>query len=107
MATCLDELNDLQLDGEGEDMVTGAMTQLKQPDSWAVHWGKRCLLILEFTRPNHRDVLALQDTDSLKPPDTPHYGIGWRCSFLPGKWKYRQTQWAFAGRTTRTDGTRA
>ncbi len=31
-----------------------------------LHWGKRCLLILEFTRPNDRDALVLQDTYSLK-----------------------------------------
>ncbi len=54
------------LDGEGEDMDTDAMTQRKRPDAWAVHWGKRRLFILEFTRPFYRDALALQDTDSLK-----------------------------------------
>ncbi len=44
------------------------MTWRKLPDAWAVHWGKRCLLILEFTRPNDKDVHALQDrdTDTLK-----------------------------------------
>jgi hypothetical protein len=61
-----DELTDLKLDGEGEDMDTDAMIQRKRPDAWAVHWGKRHLFILEFTRPNDRDALALQDTDSLR-----------------------------------------
>ena len=42
------------------------VTLRKRPDAWAVHWGKRCLFILEFTRPNDRDTLALQDTDTLK-----------------------------------------
>jgi hypothetical protein len=65
-----DELTDLHQDGVGEHTDTDAMTQRKRPDAWAVgaavHWGKRCLLILEFTRPNDRDVRALQDTDTLK-----------------------------------------
>ncbi len=44
------------------------VAQRKLPDSWEMHWGKFCLLFLDFTRPNDRDVLAraLQDTDSLK-----------------------------------------
>ncbi len=54
-----DELTDLKLDGEGEDMDTDAIIQRKRPDAWAVHWGKRRLFILEFTRPNDRDALAL------------------------------------------------
>jgi hypothetical protein len=62
----LDELADLLLVGEGEDMDTDVMIQRKRQDAWAIHWGKRCLYILEFTRPNDRDALALQDTDSLK-----------------------------------------
>jgi len=61
-----DELTDLKLGGEGEDMDTDATTRRKRPDAWAVHWGMRRLFILEFTRPNDRDALALQDTDSLK-----------------------------------------
>jgi hypothetical protein len=42
------------------------VAQRKRPDAWTVHWAKRCLLILEFTRPNDRDVFALQNTDTLK-----------------------------------------
>ncbi len=61
-----DELTDLTLDGEEEDMDTDTMIQRKRPNAWVVHWGKRCLFILEFTRPNDRDIFALQDTDSLK-----------------------------------------
>jgi hypothetical protein len=56
----------MQLDGEGEHTDADAVAQRKLPDAWAVHWAKRCLLILEFTRPNDRDVLALQNTDTLK-----------------------------------------
>ena len=42
---------------------TDAMTKQKRLDAWAVHWGKHCLLILEFTLPNDSlsNVLALQD----------------------------------------------
>ncbi len=54
-----DELTDLMLDGEGEDMDSDVMIQRKRPDAWAIHWGKRCLFILEFTRLNDRDTLAL------------------------------------------------
>jgi hypothetical protein len=51
---------------EGEDMQTDidAATQRKRPDAWAISWDKKCLLILEFTRPNDR--LALQNTDTYK-----------------------------------------
>jgi hypothetical protein len=61
-----DEITDMQLDGEVEHTDADAVAQRKRPDAWAVHWAKRCLLILEFTRPNDRDVLALQNTDTLK-----------------------------------------
>ncbi len=57
-----DEMTDLKLVGEEEDMDTDVMIQLKRPDAWAIHWGKRCLFIYELTRPNDRDALALQDT---------------------------------------------
>ena len=60
------ELTDVQLDGEGEHADADVVTLRKRPDAWAVHWGKRCLFILEFTRPNNRDTLALHDTDALK-----------------------------------------
>ncbi len=35
-------------------------------NAWAVSWDKRCLLILEFTRPIDRCALALQNTDTYK-----------------------------------------
>ena len=41
-------------------------TRRKRPDAWAVQWDKCCPLILELTRPNDRDTLALQDTDTVK-----------------------------------------
>jgi hypothetical protein len=72
-----DKLTDLKLDGEGEDMDTYTMIQRKRQDAWAVHWGKCCLFILEFTRPNDRDALAHKDKDSLKTARYTHYGIGW------------------------------
>jgi hypothetical protein len=43
-----------------------AATQRKRPDAWAVRWDKKCLPILDFTRPNDRFALALQNTDTYK-----------------------------------------
>jgi hypothetical protein len=61
-----DEVADVHLEGEGEYGDTDAATQRKRPDAWAVSWDKRCLLILEFTRPNDRCALSLHDTDAFK-----------------------------------------
>ena len=61
-----DEVADSHLEGEGEQADADAATQRKRPDAWAVSWDKRCLLILEFTRPNDRCELSLHDTDTLK-----------------------------------------
>ena len=61
-----DELTDVDLEGEGWDTDAEAAIQRKRPDAWAVHWGKRNLLILEFTRPNDRGETALRDTDAYK-----------------------------------------
>jgi ribonuclease HI len=61
-----DEVTDMHLEGEGEQDDVDAATQRKRPDAWAVSWDKRCLLILEFTRPNDRCELSLQDTDAFK-----------------------------------------
>ena len=52
------------VDGEGEHADADMVTLRKRLDAWAVHWGKRWLFILEFTRPKDRDTLALQDTDT-------------------------------------------
>ena len=61
-----DEVTDVHLEGEGEQSEPDATTQRKRPDAWAVSWDKRCLLILEFTRPNDRCGLSLHDTDTFK-----------------------------------------
>jgi len=61
-----DELTDVHLEGEGWELDTEAAIQRKRPDAWAVHWGKRNLFILEFTRPNDRQETALRDTDAYK-----------------------------------------
>ena len=61
-----DEVQDAHLEGEGERNDSDAATQRKRPDAWAVSWDKRCLLILEFTRPNDRCELSLHDTDTFK-----------------------------------------
>ena len=61
-----DEIADIHLEGEGEQIDADAAIQRKRPDAWAVNWKERCLLILEFTRPNDRCELSLHDTDTLK-----------------------------------------
>ena len=61
-----DEMTDVHLEGEGWETDIDAATQRKRPDAWAVSWDKKCLLILEFTRPNDRCALALQNTDTYK-----------------------------------------
>jgi hypothetical protein len=61
-----DEVTEMHLEGEEEQAEADAATQRKRPDAWAVSWDKRCLLILEFTRPNDRCELSLHDTDMLK-----------------------------------------
>ena len=61
-----DELTDVHLEGEGWETDATTAIQRKRPDAWAVHWGKRNLFILEFTRPNDRCATALQDTDAYK-----------------------------------------
>jgi hypothetical protein len=61
-----DEMEDMHLEGEGEAVDADAAFRRKRPDAWAVSWDKRYLLILEFTRPNDRCALSLQDTDAYK-----------------------------------------
>ena len=34
------------------DVALTSGIRRKRPDAWAVHWGRRVLYILEFTRPN-------------------------------------------------------
>ena len=35
-----------------EDAALSSSIRRKRPDAWAVHWGRRILYVLEFTRPN-------------------------------------------------------
>ena len=59
-------MTDVHLEGEGWETDIDAATQRKRPDAWAISWDKKCLLILEFTRPNDRCALAFQNTDTYK-----------------------------------------
>jgi hypothetical protein len=63
-----DEISDLDLEGEGDGELADveAGIQRKRPDAWAVNWDKRCVLILEFTRPNDRCADSLHSTDAQK-----------------------------------------
>ncbi len=69
-----DEVTGVHLEGEGEHSDTDAATQWKRPDAWAIRWDKWCLLLLEFTRPNDRCELSLNDTDTFKLFGTLHCG---------------------------------
>ena len=99
-----DEMTDIHLEGEGECTDEVAATQRKRPDAWAIRWDKRSLFILEFTRPNDRCTLSLQDTDVMKAAryaplrdrlarllpawkvDIQTYTVGIRGSHNPDKW---------------------
>jgi ribonuclease HI len=63
-----DEISDPDLEGEGDDELADveAGLQRKRPDAWAVSWDKRCVLILEFTRPNDWGADSLHSTDAQK-----------------------------------------
>jgi hypothetical protein len=63
-----DEISDPDLEGEGDDELADAEAglQRKRPDAWAVSWDKRCVLILEFTRPNDWGADSLHSTDAQK-----------------------------------------
>jgi len=63
-----DEISDPDLEGEGDDELADAEAglQRKRPDAWAVSWDKRCVLILEFTRPNDWCADSLHSTDAQK-----------------------------------------
>ena len=47
-----DELADEELVLVGDDAALSSSIRRKRPDAWAVHWGRRVVFILEFTRPN-------------------------------------------------------
>jgi hypothetical protein len=90
-----DELTDVRLEGEPEGWETDAATaiQRKRPDAWAVHWGKRNLIILEFTGPNDRCATALQDTDAYKRDRyTPRCRTGSLGILRAGSWEYLRSQ---------------
>jgi len=102
-----DELTDVHLEGEEAPAPddTDAATLRKRPDAWAVSWKQRHLLIMEFTRPNDRCALSLQDTDRFKTArytplrdrltellpgwrvDIQTYTVGIRGSHDPNRWQ--------------------
>jgi hypothetical protein len=47
-----DELADEDLVLAGDDAALSSSIRRKRPDAWAVHWGRRVVFILEFTRTN-------------------------------------------------------
>ncbi len=61
-----DEVDELHLEGEKVQADADMAAQRKRPDAWAVSWEKRRLLILEFTLPNDRGELSLNETDLYK-----------------------------------------
>ena len=109
----LDELTDVQLEVQEED--TEGIIQRKRPDAWAVSWGGRCLLIMEFTRPNDRGELSLHETDALKTARyTPlrdllasllpkwevsilTFSLGIRGSYTPDRWTAQLNRLGLAG----------
>jgi len=62
-----DEITDTDLEAvmDGAEEGDGPLRR-KRPDAWAVKWGARKVLILEYTRPNDRAEDALQVTDAKK-----------------------------------------
>ena len=61
----LDEVTDEQLEAEvGEEESISILR--KRPDAWAVSWAERKLFIMEFTRPNDKDVDFSLSTDRRK-----------------------------------------
>ncbi len=59
-------MDDLHLEGEEVQADANMAAQRKRPDAWAVGWGKRRHLILEFTRPNDRGENSFHETDLYK-----------------------------------------
>ena len=46
----MDDLSDLDLDGPDGDPALGAGLLRKRPDGFAINWGRKTVLVLEFTR---------------------------------------------------------
>jgi hypothetical protein len=57
---------DMELEVEAEDGDPEVALMRKRPDGWAVNWEQRTALILEFTRPNDRDLNFSARTDGYK-----------------------------------------
>ena len=101
-----DEISDTDLEAAMDSTEEGDESlRRKRPDAWAIHWGARKLIMLEYTRPADRAEDALQATDALKiaryaplrdrllsllPGWTvtiQSYAMGVRGSYLPEIWR--------------------
>jgi hypothetical protein len=61
-----DDLADEDLVLVGEDAALSSSIRRKRPDAWAIHWGRRAVYVLEFTRPNDWAVDWQTRTDEYK-----------------------------------------
>ena len=61
----LDEVADEQLEAEVGD-EEASLIRRKRPDAWAVSWEERRLFIMEFTRPNDKELDFSVSTDRAK-----------------------------------------
>lgn len=61
-----DDLADEDLVLVGEDAALSSSIRRKRPDAWAIHWGRRVVYVLEFTRPNDWAVDWQTRTDAYK-----------------------------------------
>ena len=61
-----DDLADEDLVLVGEDAALSSSILRKRPDAWAIHWGRRAVYVLEFTRPNDWAVDWQTRTDEYK-----------------------------------------
>ncbi len=77
-----DELveQDLMTDMEA-DLPLASGIRRKRPDGWAVHWSRRMLRILEFTRCNDYRQDWRETTEQYKPDGTNHCATEWLSCF--------------------------
>ena len=63
-----DELleTDLEMPGRDTDLALTSGLRRKRPDGWGIHWGRRQIRILEFTRPNDYSLGWHAATDAYK-----------------------------------------
>jgi hypothetical protein len=61
-----DDLAEEDLVLVGEDAALSSSIRRKRPDAWAIHWGRRVVYVLEFTRPNDWAVDWQTRTDKYK-----------------------------------------